>query len=454
MKFKRIILISLGTLVLGCANAATHGKVPAGSHAGDIIAYRSSMGITGKIESARLRELTKFPTDAYARFGMLLINGKFKRLEDATTLQCLDNSKIKTEDLSLYLMCLEMKASAELTTDNFPRLASSILQMNGVVTQVNIAYHYGAAGTYETSWISNPGAIKESPSPTFLNSHKFGIVPLNAKCQQQDHNYYSVVAKVNGIRTCFTLDTGSNISTLGYMTARRLHIRPTNTKFNGITQSTVKLALVKRLTLAHYTARNFYFGVFPKQLAGNNNNLLGMNFLVHLRSVLLTHGDIYINGNKPQGCVPVFLRFAYTGRFLGPAIIFKARINGHAARLLFDSGLSNNMVVFSPDKFDLRLHPTTQTLVGQTNDTREAVRGYSVIKLDFDKGPQIFLPALITSNSAFGEDPGIDINGAFSLETGTLIGMKVFLDFNSGFACIINPSNPRSNPAARVILRH
>ncbi|NNM80757.1 MAG: hypothetical protein HKM01_10000 [Gallionella sp.] len=439
MKFKHIILISVGALVLGCANAAAHGKVPAGSYSGDIIAYRSSPGITKKIESARLWELTKFPTDAYARFGMLLINGKFKRVEDAAIHQCLDNTKMRTQDISLYLMCLEMKASAELAMGNFPQLAASILQMNGIVAQVNIAYHYGAAGTYETNWISNPGAIKESPSPTFLNSHKFGFVPLNAKCQQQDHNYYSVVAKVNGIRACFTLDTGANISTLGYMTARRLHIRPTNTKFNGITQSTVKLALVKKLTLGHYTAKNFYFGVFPKQLTGNNNNLLGMNFLVNLRTALLTHGGIYINGNKPQGCVPVFLRFAYTGRFLGPEIIFKARINGHAARLLFDSGLSNNMVVFSTDKFGLRIHSTTQTLVGQIRDKNEAVQGYSVIKLDFDKGPQIFLPALITTKSAFGVDPGIDIDGAFSLEPEPLNGLKVFLDFNSGFACIFWP---------------
>jgi len=455
MKFKRIILISLRALVLGCANVAAYGKMHAGGHADDIIAYRSGLGITEQIESARLLELAHYPTNAYARFGMLLVNAKFRRVEDAAIHQCLNNTKVQTQDMSLYLMCLEMKASAELATGNFPRLASSILQMNGVVTHFNITKNYGITGTYETSWISNPEAIKGSPSPIFLNSHAFGTVPLNAKCQQKNHNYYSVVAKVNGISTCFTLDTGANISTLGYMTARRLHIKPTNAKFNGITQSMVKLALVKNLTLAPYTVENLYFGVFPKQLAGTNDNILGMNFLVHLRAVLLTHGGIYINGSKPHGCAPVFLRFAYAGRFLGPAIIFKARINGHAARLLFDSGLSNNMVVFSPDKFDLRIRPTVQTLVNQIHNTSEAVQGYSVIKLDFDKGPQIFLPALITAKSAFAEDHGININGAFSLTPQTLSGLEVFLNFSKGLACVANQPNLPSNSTARgVILSH
>lgn len=450
MKNTRIILLLLSTLVFACVHASGH--VPA--HPGRFVAYRSKMGITGKIESARLRELTKFPTDAYARFGMLLINGKFKRLEDATTLQCLDNSKIKTEDLSLYLMCLEMKASAELATGDFPSLAASILQMRGVVSQINHAYNYAITGTYETSWMSDPKAIDRSNSPTFVDNHSTGTISLNAKCQQQDHGYYGVVAKVNGIRTCFTLDTGSNVSSLSYATARKLGIRPTNTRFHGITQSTVTLGLASRISLARYTVNNFYFGIFPKKIAEPAQNILGMDFLVHLHSILFSHSHIYLNSSTPHGCVPTFLRFAYTGRFLGPIIVFKVQINGRNARLLFDSGLSNNMVLFSPSKFDLRLHQTTQKVLDGINGSNDGVQGYSLIKLDFDKGPQIFLPTLIINRSAFAEDPGIDMDGAFGLTPETLSGLNVFLDFNSGLACIINPSNPRSNPAARVILRH
>lgn len=434
--------------MFACAQASGH--VPA--HAGQLAAYRSNMGITEKIESARLRELTKYPTDTYARFGMLLINGKFKRLEDATTHQCLNNPKVRSEDLSLYLMCLEMKASAELATGDFPSLASSILQMRGIVSQINIANNYGITGTDETIWMSDPEAIARSNLPTFVDNHSSGTIPLNIKCWQKESNYYSVIAKVNGIPTCFTIDTGSAVSSLSYATARKLGIRPTNTKFNGITQSIVALGLANKISLDRYTLNNFYFGIFPKKITGHVPNILGMNFLVHLHSVLFSHNDIYLNSSAPHGCVPTFLRFAYTGRFLGPIIIFKVRINGHKARLLFDSGLSNNMVVFSPSKFVLRLHLTTQNALNEINGSSDSVKGYSLIKLDFDKGPQIFLPALIVNRSAFAKDPGIDMDGAFSLTPETLSGLKVFLDFSSGLACIINPSNPSSNLTARGVI--
>jgi len=137
-----------------------------------------------------------------------------------------------------------------------------------------------------------PAATALAAAPPAQNS-----IPGSVTIQRDPRGHFVVVARVDGRRMTFMLDTGASLVALRQSDASMLGIHPFPRDFNievstanGVTHAAkVELGMVE---IEGLTVRNVAAMVMPDQAL--SENLLGLSFLSRLRSLTYHEGRMVL----------------------------------------------------------------------------------------------------------------------------------------------------------------
>ncbi|WP_136256286.1 hypothetical protein [Metallibacterium scheffleri] len=301
-------------------------------------------------------------------------------------------------------LCEAVLAGAYGTQGNLASAAKAELKLDP--GGISMTLFKTGAGTYGAYYVSNPKLLFGTKNPSFDVSRPTIIKWAASLCPGYNN---AVVGRINGRSECIGIDIGSPASSLSSNTASATRTQIFRTD-GLLTDFASDIGQANKVQLHNVMIRHLFLVVMPRKDTGRTQNLLGLNSIMHFKSVGFTTKGVTIDNVISGLHCSAALQFSTSSLPAIRGIMLTGSINGTAVHLIADSGFNGPLLLFSRRLVNDRQPVLGYALVNKKatgNRARTAMYRVSFSLMGNNIGPTL-APLVDRPFANFSESSSID----------------------------------------------